>query len=224
MWPGVPRGRTLIRNNLRPPDRTLAERARDLARDAWSIPGPGVTAGLPRRTEEALGLAEELAHALDARLLLAQIIASPAALYPKGYTTQAFPALTAVQEAAQAYLERLADNIRERGVEVDVHVEAGEPTATLLEIAGDGSVDMIAMTTHGRSAVGRIVMGSVADAVSRAVEIPCLIVQACEWSDGRSARPTDGAGPSVQSSERVSKVVKVRQLVGRRSPLASSAG
>jgi nucleotide-binding universal stress UspA family protein len=153
--------------------------------------------------EEVLALAEELAHALDARLLLAQIVVSPAALYPEEYTTQAFPALTAIQEAAQAYLAALASNIRERGLEVDLRVDVGEPTSTLLKIASDGGVDMIAMTTRGASAVGRFVMESVADAVSRAIEIPCLIVRARKWSDGSPTGPTtDGASASTQASER----------------------
>lgn len=149
--------------------------------------------------EEALGLAEELACALEASLLLAQIIPSPAVLYPEQDTTQDLPALTAIQEAPQAYLERLAKNIRERGVDAELLVVVGEPAAALVEIASDGGVDMIAMTTRGRSAVEPFVMGSVADAVSRAVEIPCLIVRASEWSDARQST-TNGARPSALPS------------------------
>lgn len=152
--------------------------------------------------EEALGLAEELARALNARLLLAQIVSSPAALYPQEHMTQGVP--TAIQEAAQDYLKRLANSLRERGVEADIHVDVGEPVASLMEIAVDGGVDMVAMTTHGRSAVSRFVMGSVADAVSRSVEIPCLIVRAGKWSDGHPTRPaTDGRTTSTEASERV---------------------
>jgi nucleotide-binding universal stress UspA family protein len=144
--------------------------------------------------EEVLGLAEELARALDARLLLTQVITSPAALYPAEYaTSQAFPWLSPMQEGAQAYLGRLADSLRGRGLEVDVHVEVGEPVAALLEIAREGNVGMIAMATHGRSAVARSVSGSVTDAVSRAVEMPCLTVRARKWSEDGS----DGATPSV---------------------------
>lgn len=161
--------------------------------------------------EEALGLAEGLARALHAGLLLAQIVPSPASLYPDEYSTQVLSALPAIQEAAEDYLERLANSLRERGVEVDTHVDVGKPIASLLDIAGDGSADMIVMTTHGRSAVSRFALGSVADAVSRAVEIPCLIVHARKWSDHEA----DGGGPSIQPLKQPEEASKRRRRSDR---------
>jgi nucleotide-binding universal stress UspA family protein len=152
--------------------------------------------------EEALGLAEELARGLEASLLLAQIVPSPVALYPDEHSNQTLSSLPAIREAAKDYLEGFASSLRERGVEVKTSVAVGEPAAALLDIAGDMNADMIAMTTHGRSALRRFVMGSVADAVSRAVEMPCLIVRARKWSDGHPPGPTiDGDGTPVQASE-----------------------
>ena len=45
-------------------------------------------------------------------------------------------------------------------------------------VIGELNVDLIAIATHGRSGLGRVVLGSVADSViRRSADVPCLVIR-----------------------------------------------
>lgn len=81
---------------------------------------------------------------------------------------------TAWQEASD-YLEGIASRLRAQGHVVMTQVPIGKPAHTILSYTQEHPVDLIAMTTHGRSGVARLLVGSVADKVLRGAEIPLLI-------------------------------------------------
>jgi nucleotide-binding universal stress UspA family protein len=78
-------------------------------------------------------------------------------------------------DAAQ-YLEEEADRMRKRGLRVTtsviVHAQAGQGILAEAEAVG---CDLIAMSTHGRTGVGRLVLGSAADKVLRGTLVPLLL-------------------------------------------------
>jgi nucleotide-binding universal stress UspA family protein len=77
---------------------------------------------------------------------------------------------------AQAYLERAAESLRTRGFTVQTTVVShGQPPVAILELAQSLSADLIALKTHGRHGIGRLVMGSCADKVLRGASIPVLL-------------------------------------------------
>lgn len=51
------------------------------------------------------------------------------------------------------------------------------PASAILESAQQLEADLIAMTTHGRGGLGRLVLGSVADEVVRHAVCPLLLVR-----------------------------------------------
>ena len=53
----------------------------------------------------------------------------------------------------------------------------GEPSDSILRIAKEQHVDLIVMGTHGRTGLGRLLMGSVAEAIVRRAECPVLTVK-----------------------------------------------
>jgi nucleotide-binding universal stress UspA family protein len=61
---------------------------------------------------------------------------------------------------------------------VEVQLERGDPTAEILRVADEVGADLIVMGTHGRSGLGRVLMGSVAEGVLRAARCPVLITRA----------------------------------------------
>jgi nucleotide-binding universal stress UspA family protein len=80
--------------------------------------------------------------------------------------------------AAQARLAAAAADARARGatrVETVV-LEAGDPAAAIIALLRDALIDVVAMSTRGRSGLRRLVLGSVAEAVIRASEVPVLLV------------------------------------------------
>jgi len=80
--------------------------------------------------------------------------------------------------ARRDYLDRVARSLRTEGLAVDVHEAEGTHVArAILQAATDVSADMIAMTTHGRRTLARLLQQSVAADVLHAVLMPVLLVR-----------------------------------------------
>jgi nucleotide-binding universal stress UspA family protein len=63
------------------------------------------------------------------------------------------------------------------------------PPAEIVNAAREVQADLIAMTTHGRSGLRRLMFGSVAEAVLRHSDIPVFLLRATEAQvAGRTAR------------------------------------
>lgn len=85
--------------------------------------------------------------------------------------------IAAVREA-EGYLDRVAHGLSERGFKhVKASVWYGGPTAAILEAARVGRATLIVMTTHGRSGLAHLVLGSVAEAVVRNARVPVLVLR-----------------------------------------------
>jgi nucleotide-binding universal stress UspA family protein len=69
-----------------------------------------------------------------------------------------------------------AYRLRADGLTVTAHVSHQDPVAATLDAAQLHHADLIVMATHGRSGLGRMVYGSVADQVLRHAEVPVLLV------------------------------------------------
>jgi nucleotide-binding universal stress UspA family protein len=90
------------------------------------------------------------------------------------------PAELAEAERAQAtdYLGKIAKRLSKRGIKVKQAQPEGAAAEAIIEWARAPGTDLIAMTTHGRGGLGRVVMGSVADEVIRNTPCPVLLVRA----------------------------------------------
>lgn len=83
----------------------------------------------------------------------------------------------ALRTAARDYLEGVASGIPEAvGLDAEIRVVVqAQPGVSILEIAREEPVDLVAMSTSGRGGMGRLLLGSVADKVVRAAPCPVLI-------------------------------------------------
>ena len=79
---------------------------------------------------------------------------------------------------AEHYLETTVDALRRRGVDADYELLEGPPGEMIVDEAEGIGAKMIAMSTHGRGGLGRVVLGSVADYVLRHASCPVLLVRA----------------------------------------------
>jgi nucleotide-binding universal stress UspA family protein len=97
------------------------------------------------------------------------------------------PTLTA---KAKSYLAGFAPRLRARGVNAETSVRSGDPVQEILAGAAEAGADLIAMSTHGRTGLGRLLFGSVAEAVLRRAEVPVFLMRLGE-APGRpgGARP-----------------------------------
>jgi len=82
-----------------------------------------------------------------------------------------------VQEA-ENYVADLAKRLQEKGVSAEAKVRYGDPAEEILDHAARDHIDLIAMSTHGRTGLKRVVLGSVAENVLRSAPVPMLLVRA----------------------------------------------
>jgi nucleotide-binding universal stress UspA family protein len=85
----------------------------------------------------------------------------------------------AVVREAETYLAAVSDRLAKRGVgNVETGVWYGPAAAAIIEAAKLKKADLIVMSTHGRSGLGRLIVGSVAESVLRGTTTPLCIVRA----------------------------------------------
>ncbi len=83
-------------------------------------------------------------------------------------------------ELAAIYLKEKAEELRARGLKVRTDIAYGAPAETILNFAADQDINLIAMSTHGRSGITRWAFGSVADKVLHGTHRPLLLVRGAE--------------------------------------------
>lgn len=84
---------------------------------------------------------------------------------------------------AVEYLTEVSDRLRQEGVSsVEERVLYGAPDELILETAREIRNSLVAITTHGRSGIGRWLFGSVADRVVRYCGCPVLVIRAVQDS------------------------------------------
>ena len=120
----------------------------------------------------------------------------------------------AIREA-EKYLETVADGLERRGLpKVRFTVWYDEPTTAIVEAAARDKADLIAMATHGRSGLSRLLLGSVAEAVERSSQVPVLLLRGQSawkpWATGKILVPLDGS----ETAEAILPVVE--RLAGPR--------
>ena len=82
------------------------------------------------------------------------------------------------ERQAKSYLDRIAKRVEAKGIKVRTEVLFWPPAEAIAAYAEKNDVDIIVMSSHGRSGVSRRVHGSVADKVLKASHVPVLMVRA----------------------------------------------
>ena len=82
-----------------------------------------------------------------------------------------------VVREAEDYLKTVEERLKAKGLKVDSHVRYGNDAEEILDHAAMKDIDMVAMSTHGRSGVGRWLLGSVAEKILRHSPKPIFLVR-----------------------------------------------
>ena len=131
--------------------------------------------------EQIVPYAASQAERFSAKMVLLQVIGAPGAIYAPGIEAVpiAVPLDQIPQEetAARRYLEDLAKPLRLKGIEVECITLTGSPGESIVRYAEDKDFELVALATHGRSGLRRIVFGSVADHVIRNSGRPILLIK-----------------------------------------------
>jgi nucleotide-binding universal stress UspA family protein len=85
--------------------------------------------------------------------------------------------LEAEGEEAKTYLEHIANALRAKGLNVETHTPEGTAVDAIIAHAKRVQANLIAMTTHGRTGLARLVYGSVAEGILKEAACPVLLVR-----------------------------------------------
>jgi nucleotide-binding universal stress UspA family protein len=82
-----------------------------------------------------------------------------------------------LEDSAERELPQLAGCEEFSGLSVEEAIVHGEAAAEIVRVAGEREVDLIVVSSHGRTGLGRIIFGSTAEAVVRHASCPVLVVK-----------------------------------------------
>ena len=130
----------------------------------------------------------ELARIFQARIHLLRVVEPSISGVPH----------LAIREA-QEYVAGVADRLEADGVrDVVTSVWEGSPARAIVEVAQREPIDLIVMSTHGRSRFSRLLLGSAVEAVSRGTTSPLLLLRPSNASvhapSGPEPRPVPKRG------------------------------
>jgi len=119
----------------------------------------------------------QIAGPLDMTVVLVRVLEPPPPMAVEGTRYFVPGDLAELQRDAEDYLAAVAAGLRARGVDVTWETRVGRPDTEILAAARSAGADLIAMSTHGRSGVGRLLFGSVAEQVLRQADVPVFLIR-----------------------------------------------
>lgn len=130
-------------------------------------------------SEEVLADAVELGRLYGARFTLLTVL-EPPHLYAAPVEIAVVPvedvAWDELKRNAQTYSDGIAEKLRKRDLQVTtMFIEDAGPAEAIVRAARETGADLIAMTTHARTAVATLFLGSVANQVLRTSHVPVLL-------------------------------------------------
>lgn len=122
-----------------------------------------------------------------------------------------------------AQLETLGEELRVQKFQVDCVARVGRPADQILA-AAEGA-DLVAVGSHGRGALGRLLLGSVAEEVARRSHVPVLVVRegVAGPAPGRLERVIVAVDPTGPSGDAIKAAGAVAERTGARFEAVHSA-
>lgn len=133
--------------------------------------------------ECTLAHAQEIASGCQVSQVVLLTVVEGAEWGPTGTTwggvisaQQLAEAQRATHRQATDYIDQVAHKLADDGIRSQGVVAEGEPAESILNYAHQNQVDLILLSSHGRSGLSRWAFGSVADRVVRYSRVPVLTV------------------------------------------------
>ena len=116
----------------------------------------------------------DLAGRLQARLIVINVVNVPEV----AAASAMFPGTAvAAREEADAIARAVVDDAMRAGVAATYLTWEGQPGEAIVAAAEAESADLVVVGTHGRSVIGRLLLGSVSEYVVRHSRVPVLVVR-----------------------------------------------
>ncbi|HEY1404623.1 MAG TPA: universal stress protein [Pyrinomonadaceae bacterium] len=129
--------------------------------------------------ELALPYAADLARQMKARLVCLHVVETR--MPPVGYTAMAEPLPVdmggQLEESATRELPKLGAREECAGLDVEEVIVHGDAAGEIVRVAREHDIDLIVISSHGRTGLGRMIFGSTAESVVRHAHCPVLVVK-----------------------------------------------
>ncbi len=132
------------------------------------------------RAEAILPHVIDMAQCNQAAVILLQVIEREVVLVSPYDPLASFEpeSLIAQQiEEAERYLAAQCAHLQSLGIAAESRVERGPVVETIKEVADELAIDLIAMASHGRSGLARVLFGSVTTGVLQHARQPLLLIR-----------------------------------------------
>ena len=127
--------------------------------------------------EAALDFACELAHKLEAKVHLLNVVGIPVLGVPELGIAMTSGVIDSIMVDNEKAMAKLADSKRSKANIGQVIMKTGDARDVINQTATELAIDMIVMSTHGRRGVSRALLGSVTESVVRTAPCPVLTVR-----------------------------------------------
>lgn len=137
-------------------------------------------------SEQLVPYTAEIAQRFGSRVVLLQVLQISSALAvasAQGAENVIEQELRRLSAEAHEYLERIGAQLKDKGLSAEVVVIEGTPGDAIVEYSKTSAIELIVVAMHGRSNIGRLVFGSVADHVMRNTTIPVLAMKPLELKE-----------------------------------------
>lgn len=131
--------------------------------------------------EAVIPYIEELVSKLGGEIIFFQVLALAYHVHISGDAAVQVPytekEMEPLKMSAQSYLKKMGSKLKERGIPTKYEVKVGAAGYEIIKLADEINADLVAMSTHGRSGIGRLVFGSITERVVRSGNTPVLLVR-----------------------------------------------
>jgi len=126
-------------------------------------------------SRKALAYAVPFAKQFGAEIVLAYVV-QPYIPVPEASAVDTTAILAQMRESGKSELEKLRLSITD-DVRIKTMLRVGNPAHEIVKAAAETDADLILLSTHGRTGLGRVFFGSVAEYVTRYAVCPVLTVR-----------------------------------------------
>ncbi|MGB7116249.1 MAG: universal stress protein [Anaerolineales bacterium] len=136
--------------------------------------------------EQALPAAEALCTAYEGRLTLLTVKQKESFLKSIHFSLTFKGKRLSINGERETYLQKIENSLEAKGIEVDHIIRTGKVAESINGLVKEIGVDMVVISSHGRSGVSRLLLGSVANQVLQQATYPIMVVH-----------PIEGVTPAV---------------------------
>lgn len=130
-----------------------------------------------KTAEGILPHVKALAYSEGAEIIILNVATNPA--HEFAFSDPAIAGGTVAEQAGKAreYTNKICSELKAEGFKGASYLREGSPATTIIGTAEELDVDVIAMSTHGRSWPSKWLLGSVAERVVRHSKKPVLMIR-----------------------------------------------